>query len=106
MDLPERPLDFTTFDEITTWCAANGGEEALQQAMAHGYLHTRAMLELGERWLRLQADKRNTEAAREAIAVAVAAAKAAERSARYTMWSACVSATALLIATLTYLFKA
>lgn len=105
MALQTTYLNLMTFEDVSAWCAANGGEHALQEALAHGVINTGAMRELCQRWLAAQAAERAASDARSAIAAAVASARASERSARYTMYSAVLSAVALLIAALTYLYK-
>lgn len=95
-------VDMASIAEVDAWARYNGGELAVRVALAEGKLSKSR--EVVTNWIALQERQRMDQHAQATLLAAERSALAAERAARWAMWSALISAAVGVVAAGTFFY--
>lgn len=93
---------FRNGTEVAAWCAANGKEGALREAIAQGAVSGQSA-RIAEAWLSQVGAEEATELQLRSLDAEQRSAAAAERSARWAGWAIVISLVALALSVTGYI---
>ncbi len=103
VDVYVSSVAFTALEEVQEWVDKHGVDE-LRRAIAQKRVAVGDPLDFARNWLRLHDARNAEEKAAQATQLSHRATAAAERAARFAMWSAIVSAVATVVAAISFVY--
>lgn len=91
-----------TLEDVDAWATANGGELVVRSALAEEAISHPVSVRVARAWLALLEHQRREFRAQDDQAAQRRSVVAAERAARYAMWSAAISAATGIVSAFAY----